>query len=166
MQGAGTGLVIIGVLRVLSGIAANNDGAAAVAYLAEHAPQAPSMYTSLVPCAMAAGALGATVFASAMAWLLSGVKLGVFGWRLALVGSLVAHGVSGFLRGYVLQDPEQRMSSAELSDRRNAHVRKVIRYAIDSLHVINESLDSLVTRRLIDASGGHCVQRMLSCCRA
>lgn len=129
LQGAGAGLAVIGVLRVLSGIAQGNDGAAAVAYLAEHAPQAPHLHASLLPCAMATGALGAAVTALFFAWVLSAANLGVFGWRLTLVATLIGHGVSSGLRGFVLQDPEGYMSSAELSDRRNDHVWRVLRYA-------------------------------------
>jgi hypothetical protein len=47
--------------------------------------------------------------------------------------SLVANAVSGGLRGYVLQDPEAGMNAAELGDRRNDHVWRVLRCACRAL---------------------------------
>jgi MFS family permease len=118
---------------VLAGLSFGNEAPAALAYLADHAPQFPSLHASVVPCSIALGALGASVAGLFFAWVLSPGSLGVFGWRLALATSLVANAVSGGLRCYVLQDPEDGMNAAELGDRRNDHVWRVLRCARPTL---------------------------------
>lgn len=110
-----------------------NEAPAALAYLTEHAPQFPSLHASLMPCSIALGALGASLAGLFFAAVLSPGSLGVFGWRLALATSLVANAVSGGVRGYLLQDQEDGMSAAELGDRRNDHVWRVLRCGAQAL---------------------------------
>lgn len=110
-----------------------NEAPAALAYLTEHAPQFPSLHASLMPCSIALGALGASLAGLFFAAVLSPGSLGVFGWRLALAMSLVANAVSGGVRGYLLQDQEDGMSAAELGDRRNDHVWRVLRCGAQAL---------------------------------
>lgn len=76
---------------------------------------------------MATGALGATLAALFFALALTHDQLNAFGWRLTLVATLVGHGVSGVLRAFVLQDPEQFMSSEEVADQKNGHIGRVLR---------------------------------------
>lgn len=128
MQGGATGLAIIALLRFLSGLSASAAAPTSIVYLAEHATQFPCLTSSLVPCAMAAGACGASAVALFFSWVLPTSKLGVFGWRLVLVGSLLVNGLSGVLRGWVVKDPEQFMSAAEVADRRGAYCLKFLRY--------------------------------------
>lgn len=125
-QGAGAGIAIITVLRLLSGLSTSNNAPAALSYLSDHAPQLPHLHTSLVMGSMACGALGAGAMALFLALVLSETQLNVVGWRLPLVASLVVNGISGWLRGFVLQDPEQHSTVAELQDRRNSHVWRVV----------------------------------------
>lgn len=123
------GMRIITALRILSGAAHGNTAAAALAYLTEHAPQCPSLHASVVPASMAAGAFGASVVALLLSWVMSPAVLAASGWRVVLVLSLFCNSVTGGLRGYVLHEPEGTMQTAELSDRRNAHVAHILRCA-------------------------------------
>lgn len=127
-QGGAAGITVIAILRFIAGLSLSNEAPAAMTYLTEHAPQLPCLHASLVPCSMAAGALSAAAAGLFFAWVLSPASLGVFGWRLVLVVTLIANAMSGGLRGYVLQDPEHHMSVAEVADRRNVHVWRVIRW--------------------------------------
>eukprot|EP00879_Flechtneria_rotunda_P001305 GHRR01001455.1.p1 GENE.GHRR01001455.1~~GHRR01001455.1.p1 ORF type:complete len:1942 (+),score=725.52 GHRR01001455.1:344-6169(+) len=126
-EGGLAGIVIIATLRILVGTSLGNDAPAAAVYLTEHAPQFPCLHASLVPCAMATGALGAGLVALFFSWVLSATSLGVFGWRLTLLASLVVNAVGAVLRGFVLQDPERGMTAAEVADWRNGHVGRVLR---------------------------------------
>lgn len=123
------GIGIITVLRFMSGAAASNTAPAALVHLSDHAPQCPNLHASLVPAAMAAGACGASGMALVLSWLMSSAVLGASGWRVVLVLSLLGNAVAGGLRGWVLQDPDGQMQTAELLDRSNAHVGRILRYA-------------------------------------
>lgn len=127
MQGGVIGVAIIAALRFLSGLGLGSEAPSSLVYLTEHAPQFPCLHASLVPCAMAAGAFGASGVALFFSWVLSAARLGTLGWRLVLVGSLVVNGLNLVLRGFVLQDPEGHMSAAEIADRRNHNLGKVLR---------------------------------------
>jgi hypothetical protein len=47
---------------------------------------------------------------------------------VVLVLSLLSNAVAGALRGWGLQDPEQHMQAAELADRSNVHVWRIVRW--------------------------------------
>ena len=121
------GIGIITALRFCSGIALDNTAPAGLAYLAEHAPQCPSLHASLVPASMAAGAFGASGLALLLSWLMKPAVLAASGWRVVLALSLLSNAVTGGLRAYVLQQPESSMQAEELGDRSNVHVARILR---------------------------------------
>jgi MFS family permease len=123
------GINIIMVLRFIHGAAASNTAPAAIVYLSANAPQCPNLHASLAPAAMAAGACGASGVALVLSWLMSSAVLDASGWRVVLVLSLLSNAVAGGLRGWVLQDPDGQMQTAQVLDRSNAHVRYILRYA-------------------------------------
>jgi MFS family permease len=124
------GIGIIAVLRFISGAAAGNTAPAALAYLSEHAPQCPNLHASLVPASMAAGACAAAGLALVLSWVMSPAVLAASGWRVVLVMSLLGNAVAGGLRGWVLQEPEGQMQEAELRDRANRHVGRILRCVV------------------------------------
>jgi MFS family permease len=128
VQGGRVGIGIIAALRFISGAAASNSAPAALAYLLDRAPQCPNLHASCVPAAMAAGACMASGPALFLSWVMSPAVLGASGWRVVLVLSLLSNAVAGALRGWGLQDPEQHMQAAELADRSNVHVWRIVRW--------------------------------------
>lgn len=121
------GIGIIAVLRFVSGAAASNTAPTALAYLSQHALQCPNLHASLVPASMAAGACAAAGLALVLSWLMGPAVLGASGWRVVLVSSLLSNAVTGWLRGWVLQEPEGQMQAAELADRANGNVGHILR---------------------------------------
>lgn len=129
-QAGAAGIGIITLLRVVSSAAVGNTAPAALVYLTEHAPQCPSLHASLVPASMAAGACAASSLALLLSWVMSPAVLAASGWRVVLVMSLLGNAVTGWLRGYVLQEPEGKMQAVELLDRGNAHVGTILRWVV------------------------------------
>jgi len=119
-------------MRLLQGLAIGSDLAAPAVYLAEHgnptaSVSSPGLLASLVPASAALGAL----LASAVCWIIaaamSPAALGVWGWRLPLVGSLVVGAVHAALRVWVLRDPQAGMNAAELAECRGDNMARKIR---------------------------------------
>jgi len=129
-QAGAAGIGIITLLRVVSGAAVGNTAPAALVYLTEHAPQCPSLHASLVPASMAAGACAASSLALLLSWVMGPAVLAASGWRVVLVMSLLGNAITGWLRGYVLQEPEGKMQAAELLDRSNAHVGTILWWVV------------------------------------
>lgn len=126
-QGGAVGLAVFTVLRFIAGAAPSNDAAAGLVYLWEDAPQCPNLHASLVPAAMAAGACGASGLTLVLSWVMGPAVLGASGWRVVLVLSLLSNAMVAGLRGWVLQQPEGQMQAAELMDRSNTHVGRILR---------------------------------------
>lgn len=121
------GWAIIAGLRLLGGLSLSNDAAAGVVCLTERAPTGPSLHATVVPAAMAAGALGSACLALLLSWAMPAAQLAASGWRVVLVLSLVAHSISCWLQCRVLQPPGSGLTAAELADQRNMHVCWVLR---------------------------------------
>lgn len=85
------------------------------------------MHTALVPAAMAAGACAAAGLGLVLEWAMPAGQLAASGWRIVLVLSLLCNGVCGYLRGWVLQQPEAGMTAADTVDRANIHMGQIIR---------------------------------------
>lgn len=128
LQGGMAGVGILTALHFISGAAASNTAPAALVYLSDHAPQCPNLHASLVPASMAAGACGASGLALALSWVMNSAVLGASGWRVVLVLSLLSNTIAAGLRGWVLQEPEGQMQAAELLDRSNVHVGRILRW--------------------------------------
>lgn len=121
------GIGIIAVLRFIQGAAASNTAPTALAHLSQHALQCPNLHASLVSASMAAGACAAAGLALVLSWVMGPAVLGASGWRVVLVASLLSNAVAGWLRGWVLQDPDGQMQAAELADRVNGNVGRILR---------------------------------------
>lgn len=122
------GVAFMVVLRLIQGLALGSDLASPTAYLSDHAPRKPCLHASIIPATCTLGALAAGAVCLFVSWILEGRSLGAWGWRVPLVFCLgVGAGQVGLRLG-VLRDPEEAMSMAEVADRREEHVGRVVRW--------------------------------------
>jgi hypothetical protein len=96
-------------MRLLQGLALGSDVAGPVAALSQANFSSPALAASLVPAAAALGALIAAVVCTIIAAALTPEALGVWGWRVPLVGSLVVGVATAAARLWVLREPQQQL---------------------------------------------------------